>query len=182
MTRHVLALLLSASAACHSADLPAHDLPASASASAPPVAGSLLPPPPATKLVWRVMQHTFVEDDAGGAPIEMKVVLELEAQGVVVAGPFELSEPGCTLGGISTDPAVASALSCYYAGGGDYVEVREKSPGAYVVVRYYRGEGYSDEPDPPKSDESVLGSFRAARPPLESEIVARDGGVYEAYR
>ncbi len=130
-----------------------------------------------TKLVWRVLDHAFVEKD--GVPTVMRIVLRLEV-GNATVGPFELGEPGCTLGGYGDDPSVVAGLTCYYAGGGDYVEVHETSPGSYVVTTYAQAESYPDEPSQ-KEAKRKLGTFIAARPPLEQVIVALDGGAYSAY-
>jgi hypothetical protein len=128
---------------------------------------------------WRVLDHAFVEDDAGHAPHEMWVKIQLEVEGHVV-GPFTLDEPGCTLGSESTDPNVVSALSCYYAGGGDYVEIQAKG-GEYVVLTYYQGEGSEvDDPAPPKTNMKTLGTFHVAHA-LSADaaaLVAQDGGKY----
>ncbi len=136
---------------------------------------------PQATIVWRILDHAFVEDDAGGAPHEMWVKLQVEIAGQVV-GPFTLEEPGCTLGSQSPDPRVVSSLSCYWAGVGDYVEIHEKTPGEYVVTTYRQTEPYPDEPLPPKTNMRTRGTFHTTPPmPLGEALVAADGGAYSAY-
>ena len=156
-----------------------HELPSIA--APPPTAASAAPHPeePSTSLVWRVLDHVFVEE--AGVPLTMRVVIQLEV-GHAVLGPFELQEPGCTLGASSNDATVIAGLTCYYAGGGDYIEVRETSPGQYAVTTYAQSESFADEPEPAKVGQRSLGKFYAARPPLDQHIVSADGGAYEAYR
>lgn len=174
------ALIVLVLAGCQPAAAPArHELPVvSARSSLKPVERAH-PKVLATTLVWRVLSHELDLNDAG-APMSMRVVVQLEV-GDQVVGPFELTEPGCTLGSDGDDRTVVSGLTCYYAGEGDYVEVHEASPGNYVVTTYGQSESYPDEPSPPKVDTRELGRFIAARPPLSDAIVAADGGTYNAY-
>ena len=163
-----------------SVSLPTAPPPAASSA---PVPSSVLapgPPPspidaaPRAAVVFRVLDHAFIEDDAGGAPKAMWIKLQVEVDGEIV-GPFRIDEPSCTLASPPADSHVLSRLSCYYAGGGDYVEVRQKRPREYLVIQYYQGESYIDEPARP-APPKTLGTIHTTRTlPRSDALVAADG-------
>ncbi len=113
-------------------------------------------------LEWRILDKKFVEDPNGGAPKEMWVKIELRLGGQRLAS-FEFGEPDCSTETIPEEKVVAR-LDCYYAGGGDYVDVIERAPGSFEVVSYGQSESYADEPEPPKTDMRVVARFRSDVP------------------
>ncbi len=124
-------------------------------------------PAPATAgdLEWRIVDKRLVEDPNGGLPKEMWVKVELWVGGQRLAA-FNFQEPDCTSGVDEQDAKqkIVARLECYYAGGGDYVEVIERAPNDFEVVSYAQDESYEDEPNPPKEGMKVVARFRANAP------------------
>ena len=136
-----------------------------------PAAREAGPPPP--HLIWRVMRQHYVEE--AGVPREMWIDVQLEVAGKVL-GPWRFDAPSCWLGGLSKNAHSVAQLTCYYAGGGEYIDVREKKPGHYVVIKYAQDEGYADEPSKPEGMTTV-GTFDTMDA-IDVAIVSADGGVY----
>ncbi len=128
---------------------------------------------PPAQIVWRVLDHKYVEDDAG-RPLEMWVNVQLEVAGKLF-GPWRFGAPSCALERQAGKHTV-SKLSCYYAGGGDYVEIRGEKPGEYVVVTYAQDEGWADEPAP-KTNTKIVARIQTSSLVYDA-IVAADGGSY----
>ena len=145
---------------------------ASAVASAPAARDAGAPP----RMTWRVMNRRYVEDDAG-VPREVWIEVRLEVAGKNF-GPWRFDAPACTLGR-SEDKHSVAQLTCYDAGGGEYIDVREKKPGQYVLVKYAQGEGYVDEPSKP-TGVTTIGTFETSDP-IDDVIVSADGGAYKGY-
>jgi len=144
-----------------------------ASASAAPSARDAGPPP---QIVWRVLDHRDVQDDAGH-PLEMWIRVQLEVAGKTF-GPWTFGSSTCALEPPESK-RIVSFLSCYSAGRGDYVEIREKKPGEYAVVTYARDEGWRDEPAP-KENVKTVGTIQASSLARDA-IVSADGGTYSAF-
>ena len=146
-----------------------------ASASVAPLVRDAGPPP---DIVWRVLGHKYVENDAS-YPIEMWVDVRLEVAGKTF-GPWRFGAPACTIGAVFDKNGIAQ-LTCYYAGGGEYVEILEKKAGEYTIIRFAQGEGYADEPTPKKEGLKTIASITTKSPLVSDAIVTADGGVYTAY-
>ena len=131
-------------------------------------------PPP--EIVWRVLGHKNVRD-AVGRPRDVWVNVQLEVAGRVF-GPWHFGTDACFIGA-PPDKSVVSTLACVTGGGGDHVEVREKKPGEYVVVKYSEEEGSENEPAS-KSDVKTVGMIHAASL-SRAAIVSADGGAYSAF-
>lgn len=175
----VLALpLLLLALACHTPQTAVVSL-APVDASAPQHEVAPAPAPKSADLEWRIIAKKFVEDPNGGVPKEMWVKVELWFGGERIAS-FNFGEPDCNEGHVEPNEEVAARLECYYAGGGDYVDVIERTPNNFEVVSYDQEESYADEPNQPKSDVKVVAKFRARRP-LATRLVEPDGGA-RSYR
>lgn len=142
-------------------------------ASAPVVPHDAGPTP---HMIWRVLGRHYFEDEAG-VPRDIWIEVQLEVAGKVF-GPWKFVAPACTLGA-SEDKRSVAQLSCYYAGGGDYIDVRRKKPGQYAVVRYAQDEGYADEPSKPENV-TTIGTFET-NDALDDAIVTADGGAYSPW-
>ncbi|HEY1960177.1 MAG TPA: hypothetical protein VGH28_31425 [Polyangiaceae bacterium] len=127
-------------------------------------------------VVFRVLREVYVEDDAG-TPTNVSVTVQIEAGGRVF-GPLTVGAPSCSLVSAQPDAGILAVLSCYYAGAGDYVELEARGHGDYALVAYGQGESYTDEPNPPRQGEHVVGTFRDDDADLDVRIVSADGGVY----
>jgi len=147
---------------------------AAAPASAAPIVVVAGPPP---DIVWRVLGHKYVENDAS-YPIEMWVKVQLEVAGRTF-GPWKFAAPACTIGAAFDKNGIAQ-LTCYYAGGGDYVEVLEKKNGEYAVIRFAQDEGNADEPAP-KRNVTTIATLKPATPLRTDAILTADGGAYTPY-
>ena len=147
---------------------------AAPAASAAPVVHDAGPPP---DIVWRVLDHKYVENDSG-YPTQMYVEIQVEAAGQTL-GPWKFAAPACMRGTPTLKNGVAM-LSCYWGGAGDYVEVVEKKDG-YAVMRYAQGEGYADEPAPRHEGLTTIGTIKTKDHLGSDAMLTPDGGAYTPY-
>ncbi|HSQ65929.1 MAG TPA: hypothetical protein VLM85_22060 [Polyangiaceae bacterium] len=160
--------------ACHAPQAAVVSL-APVDASAPPHEVAPAPEPKSDDLEWRIVAKKFVEDPNGGLPKEMWVKVELRFAGERIAS-FDFQDPDCNEGPPDPNEKLVARLECYYAGGGDYVDVFERVPNDFEVVSYQQSESYEDEPNPPKDGVKVVAQFRA-RGPITTRLVDPDGGA-----